>query len=44
MEKNSFVAKVTFNIAFQFVIFKPLSYRFKETMGFDVKASFAGRP
>ena len=28
----------------QFVIFKPLSYCFKETIGFDVKASFASRP
>ena len=28
----------------QFVIFKPLSYCFEETIGFDVKASFARRP
>ena len=28
----------------QFVIFKPLTYCFKETIGFDVKASFAKRP
>ena len=28
----------------QFVIFKPLSYCFEETIGFDVKASFASRP
>ena len=28
----------------QFVIFKPLSYYFEETIGFDVKASFIGRP
>ena len=28
----------------QFVIFKPLSYCSKETIGFDVKASFASRP
>ena len=27
-----------------FVIFKPLSYCFEETIGFDVKASFACRP
>ena len=27
----------------QFVIFKPLSYCFEETIGFDVKASFASR-
>ena len=29
---------------FQFVIFKLLSYCFKETIRFDVKASFASRP
>ena len=29
---------------FQFVIFKPLSYCFEETIGFDVKVSFASRP
>ena len=28
----------------QFVIFKPLSYCFEETIVFDVKASFASRP
>ena len=28
----------------QFVIFKPLIYCFKETIGFDVKASSASRP
>ena len=28
----------------QFVIFKPLKYCFEETIGFDVKASFASRP
>ena len=28
----------------QFVIFKPLSYCFEETKGFDVKALFASRP
>ena len=28
----------------QFVIFKPLSFCFKETIAFDVKASFASRP
>ena len=27
-----------------FVIFKPLSYCFEETIGYDVKASFASRP
>ena len=29
---------------FQFVIFKPLSYCFEQTIGFDVKESFASRP
>ena len=29
---------------FQFVIFKPLSHCFEETIGFDVKASFVSRP
>ena len=28
----------------QFVIFKPLSYCFKETIRFEVKASFVSRP
>ena len=28
----------------QFVIFKPLNYCCEETIGFDVKASFARRP
>ena len=28
----------------QFVIFKPLSYCFEETIGFDVKTSFASCP
>ena len=28
----------------QFVIFKPLSYCFEETIGFDLKVSFASRP
>ena len=28
----------------QFVIFKRLSYCFKETIGFDVNVSFASRP
>ena len=28
----------------QFVILKPLSYCFKEAIGFDLKASFASRP
>ena len=29
---------------YQSVIFKPLSYCFEETIGFDVKASFTSRP
>ena len=29
---------------YQFVIFKPLSYCFEETIGFDVNVSFASRP
>ena len=33
-----------FVICIQFVIFKPLSYYFEETIGFDVKPSFASRP
>ena len=28
----------------QFVVFKPLIYCYEETIGFDVKASFASRP
>ena len=36
---NSFISSETV----QFVIFKPLSFCFKETIGFDVKASFASR-
>ena len=28
----------------QFAIFKPLSYCFEETIGFDIKVSFASRP
>ena len=30
--------------AIHFAIFKPLSYCFEETIGFDVKTSFASRP
>ena len=36
--------KVRVRVRIQFVIFKPLSYCFEETIGFDVKASFASRP
>ena len=32
------------NQPLQFVIFKQLSCCFEETIGFDVKASFASRP
>ena len=32
------------DVHIQFVIFKPLSYCFKETVGFDAKASFGNRP
>ena len=32
------------NFADQFITFKPLSYCFEETIGFDVKPSFARRP
>ena len=28
----------------QFLLFKPITYCFEETIGFDVKASFANRP
>ena len=35
------ISQFSFN---QFVISKPLSYCFKETIGFNVKASFASRP
>ena len=38
-------AHVTYTLhALKFVIFKPLSYCFEETIGFDVKGSFARRP
>ena len=40
--KQSLTWRVLF--AIQFVIFKPLSYCFEETIGFDVKTSFASRP
>ena len=32
------------SIVKQFVIFKVLGYHFQETVGFDVKVSFASRP
>ena len=43
VDVNQHVCIVNF-IRSQFVIFKPLSFCFKETMGFDIKASFASRP
>ena len=39
--KNKMEYIVEYN---QFVIFEPLSYCFKETIEFDVKASFSSRP
>ena len=41
---GSFNSRRYHGICPQFVIFKPLSYCFEETIGFDVKASFASRP
>ena len=40
---TSFVTSHVFVSEMQFVIFKPLSYCFEETIGFDVKASFESR-
>ena len=37
-------ANYSFELIFQFVILKPLSYCFEETIGFEVKASFSSRP
>ena len=36
-------SQTSFSLSFlvQFVVFKPRSYCFKETIGFDVKVSFA---
>ena len=37
-------SQTTITSIYQFVIFKPLSHCFEETIGFDVKSSFASRP
>ena len=37
-------SRKNFSSYFQFIIFKPLSYCFEETIGFDLKASFASCP
>ena len=44
IEKLIFCQKIDLEKLIQFITFKPLSYRFEETIGFDVKASFASRP
>ena len=41
LSKNKILNNVSM---YQFVVFKPLSYYFKETIGFDVKSSFARPP
>ena len=40
---ESVVSRTFSNATIQFVIFKPLSFCFKETIEFEVKASFASR-
>ena len=42
LKKNRCNSKA-YNLS-QYLIFKPLSYCFEETIGFEVKASFASRP
>ena len=42
--RYSHVVFILLNTGLQFVILKPLSYCFKETIRFYVKASFASRP
>ena len=51
MIKDSMIQRVNVGLKYtvldsteQFVIFKPLSYCFKETIGFDVRTSFANCP
>ena len=39
-----FPTEKLYKVTYQFVIFKPLSYCFQETIGFDVRALFASRP
>ena len=41
---NNIEAKGISKRIMQFLIFKPLSYCFEETIRFDVKASFSSRP
>ena len=41
LSKNKILNNVSM---YQFVVFKPLSYCFEETIGFDVKSSFARPP
>ena len=40
----SLVPEEKYTSPLQFVIFKPLNYCFKETIGINVKASFTSRP
>ena len=42
LKYNSFCTPA--RVAIHFVIFKPLSYCFEDTIGFGVKASLASRP
>ena len=42
--KNQAISSFCGRYIYQFIIFKSLSYCFEETIGFDVKASFASRP
>ena len=44
--KKNFERKIYVNsfCLCQFVVFKPISYCFEETIRFDVKASFVSRP
>ena len=42
--KTNCIKLQTIDSEYQFAIFKPLNYCFKETIGFDVKASLAGGP
>ena len=42
--KNQAISSFCGRYIYQFIIFKPLSYCFEETIGFDEKASFAIRP
>ena len=44
IDEVCYIANITNASIIQFVIFKPLSYCFEQTIGFDVKASFVNRP